>query len=143
MSFEVGDKIKLKDYSPIGFLTYDGTYFDSTQMGKFRGETLEVYKVIEDFGPGRYKYYTIGNQYTWCEDWMELVDNKKNMNIREKFALSFKKEPEKSFQKAGITDGNDVLTNDGQIIFLSWLLKKNGEAFKTEVVDDLLKKDEE
>ncbi len=71
---------------------------------------------------------------------LELITNNKiNMDMKEKFALAFKKEPEKSFRKAGITNGDDFLTTDGQSIFLSWLLKKNGEDFKKEVVDDLLK----
>ncbi len=61
-----------------------------------------------------------------------------NMNITEKFALMFKAEPQKSFIKAGITDSNDVLTADGTTVFLSWLLKKNADAFKTEVVDPML-----
>lgn len=60
------------------------------------------------------------------------------MSIKESFALAFKNEPEKSFRKAGITNGDDFLTEDGQTIFLSWLLKQNGEAFKKEVVDALL-----
>lgn len=65
----------------------------------------------------------------------------KIMTITNKFALAFKKEPEKSFIKAGITDNEGFLTVDGGKIFLSWLLKKNGDAFKAEVVDDLLKED--
>ncbi len=63
------------------------------------------------------------------------------MDIKEKFQLAFKSEPEKSFRKAGVTNGDDYLTDDGQKIFLSWLLKKHGTEFKTEVVDELLKED--
>jgi len=33
-------------------------------------------------------------------------------NVTEKFALAFKKEPERSFRKAGITNGDDILTPD-------------------------------
>jgi hypothetical protein len=55
-----------------------------------------------------------------------------------KFLLAFKSEPDRSFRKAGITNGDDFLTDDGQKIFLSWLLKKHGDDFKTAVVDDLL-----
>lgn len=67
------------------------------------------------------------------------ITNKNNMNIKDKFLLAFKKEPEKSFRLAEITNGDDFLTEDGQKIFLSWLLKNHGEEFKTAVVDDLLK----
>ena len=60
------------------------------------------------------------------------------MNIKEKFALAFiKGEPEKSFRKTGITNGDDFLTEDGEKVFLGWLLKKHGEEFKKDVVDDL------
>lgn len=65
--------------------------------------------------------------------------NNNNMTtLKEKFTLAFKAEPEKSFRKAGITNGDDFLTADGQNIFLSWLLKKHGDDFKKEVVDGLL-----
>jgi hypothetical protein len=61
------------------------------------------------------------------------------MNILEKFTIALKSEPEKTFRKTGITNGDYFLTTDGEKIFLSWLLKKNGELFKTEVADGLLK----
>lgn len=70
-----------------------------------------------------------------------LINNKINMNIIEKFALAFKSEPEKTFRKAGITNGDDLFTDDGQKVFLSWLLKKHGEDFKKEVVDEILKEE--
>lgn len=76
--------------------------------------------------------------YVTDED-IQLIDNNNNMDIKEKFLLAFKSEPEKTFRKAGITGANDFLTEDGQKVFLSWLLKKNGEAFKSEVVDELVK----
>ena len=62
----------------------------------------------------------------------------KSMNIKEKFLTSLKKEPKKSFRKAEITNGDDMLTEDGKVIFLSWLLNKHGEEFKKEVVDELV-----
>ena len=61
------------------------------------------------------------------------------MNIKEKFVLAITPEPQKSFRKAGITNGDDLLTEDGMNIFLSWLLKKNQDDFKEKVVDGLLK----
>jgi hypothetical protein len=66
------------------------------------------------------------------------------MNIKEKFVLALTKEPQKSFRKAGITNGDDILTDEGTKVFLSWLLhKKYADEFKTEVVNELLKKEEE
>lgn len=90
--------------------------------------------------PGQVIYQTSD----WCTGWsrQEIMSraieykNKPFMSsIKEQFVLAFKSEPEKSFRIKGITNGDDMLTSDGQQIFLSWLLKKNGEAFKAEVVD--------
>jgi len=63
-------------------------------------------------------------------------------DIKEKFITLFLTEPKKSFRKAGITDGDNLITEDGTKIFLSWLLEKHGDDFKKEVVDELLKKEE-
>ena len=67
------------------------------------------------------------------------TENKK-MDIKEKFILAITAEPKKSFRKAGITNGDDILTEEGIKIFLSWLLhNKFSEDFKKEVVDNFLK----
>ena len=58
-----------------------------------------------------------------------------SMSLKEKFALVLTSEPFKSFRKKGITNGDNILTSDGRDIFLSYLLEKNKDAFKTEVVD--------
>lgn len=63
---------------------------------------------------------------------------KKLMDLKSKFTGLFLQEPEKTFRKAGITTEGGELTEDGQEIFLQWLLKLNGDAFKTEVVDPIL-----
>lgn len=69
--------------------------------------------------------------------------NNNNMNIQEKFVLAITKEPNKSFRKAGVTNGDDILTDEGAKVFLSWLLhSKYAEEFKTAVVDDMLKEAE-
>ena len=73
---------------------------------------------------------------------VESVLELKNMNIKEQFALCITPEPQKSFRKVGITNGDNFLTEDGQKVFLSWLLNKNADAFKKEVVDDMLKEQE-
>lgn len=68
----------------------------------------------------------------------------KNMTLKEKFVLSLTKEPKKSFRKAGITNGDDLITDEGSRIFLSYLLhEKFANDFKKEIVDDMLKKEEE
>jgi|ERR1035437_2623526 hypothetical protein len=64
-------------------------------------------------------------------------NEKKTMSIKESFISVFLTEPEKSYRKAGITNGDGLLTCDGRDIFLTWLLKQYPN-FKTEVVDSIL-----
>ena len=66
-----------------------------------------------------------------------------NMTLKERFLLTFMKEPQKSFRKAGITNGDDLLTDEGSRVFISWLLHTKFSAeFKSEVVDEILKEQE-
>ena len=60
------------------------------------------------------------------------------MSIIESFAQLVKSEPQKSFRKAGITNGEDLLTDEGIKVFLTWLLNRNADDFKNEVVTPLL-----
>lgn len=83
-----------------------------------------------------------------CTNQWELVTNNNLSNfmasIKEKFNLLFVSEPEKTFLKAGIIATTDSsLTEDGKSIFLSWLLKKHGTEFKKEIVDEIIKEEEE
>jgi hypothetical protein len=65
------------------------------------------------------------------------------MNLKEKFVLAIISEPKKSFRKAGITNGDDFLTDEGTKIFLTWLLhNKFADEFKKDVVDGILKEKE-
>lgn len=64
------------------------------------------------------------------------------MDLKEKFLLGIKSEPQKSFRKAGITNGDDMLTQEGSQVFLVWLLEKHGAEFKKEVVDSILEEEE-
>lgn len=123
MKFKVGDRVRAKRNAPYYVTTngWEGTV-KSVDNNHFQAD---------HFNHLEYEHF-------------ELISstNKSTMNIKEKFALAFKQEPEKSFRKAGITNGDDLLTEDGRQIFESWLLKKHGDEFKKEVVDDLLKDEE-
>lgn len=79
-----------------------------------------------------------GNSCSGClsDIHFELLNNN-TINMKEKFLSLFLKEPEKSFRKAGITGDSGFLTDEGQAVFLQYLLSKHGEEFKKEVVDDL------
>jgi hypothetical protein len=100
------------------------------------------YKVMAVSGSCIYLEET-GNE-SWTSSYFEIISNNSitNMTLAQKLALAFKSEPEKSFIKAGITNMDGTFTTEGQTVFLAWLLKKNGEAFKTEVVDVLIKEEE-
>ncbi len=129
--FKVGDRFKV-----VGGLTAN-THCE--------GDTGVVVKV---HGNNKYdlKWDKDGTYTTyWTNDNdMKLISSSNMKTLKEKFALKFKKEPEKSFIKAGILDMNENLTEEGREVFESYLLKKFGEDFKTEVVDPILsEKDEE
>ena len=84
-----------------------------------------------------------GIEYSYVpESSLEQIGSPKTkiMNIKEKFVLVITPEPKKSFRKANITDGDDILTEDGTKVFLTWLLhNKYSEEFKKDVVDEILK----
>lgn len=84
-----------------------------------------------------------GSRDTWWyrEVDIKLINNIKTMNTLQKFALIFKSEPQKSYRKAGITNGDDVITDEGMKIYLTYLLNKDTN-FKAEIVDELLKEEE-
>lgn len=64
-------------------------------------------------------------------------------NLKEKFAMWLTGEPNKSFRKAGVTNGEDMLTEQGKSVFMAWLLHKvHAIEFKKDVVDELLKEED-
>lgn len=82
-----------------------------------------------------------GNMCHCISDWNLITKKGTNImpDLKKDFALLFVAEPEKTFRKTGLTDNTDMLTPDGQTIFLSWLLNSKYAAdFKTEVADKLL-----
>jgi hypothetical protein len=118
MKFKKGDKVRRKVGTGDCYSAIEGV----------------AYIIDDDFSIGSKE----GNKCSCTGDWELVTNNITNMSIIQKFALAFKKEPEKSFVKAGITNSDDFLTEDGLKIFLAWMLKKHGEEFKTDVVDGLL-----
>lgn len=69
-------------------------------------------------------------------------NNQSTMNLKEKFLLALKSEPEKSFRRLGITNGDDMLTTEGTELFLNFLFEKNKTEFKKEVVDSIIAEEE-
>ncbi len=87
-------------------------------------------------------------KHTWIfhEGDVDLVESKSpitNMSLLEKAKLAFKSEPEKSFIKVGVMDSQENLTTEGTALLLQFLLEKNKDVFKTEIVDPILKEIED
>lgn len=90
------------------------------------------------------RYYLKGSTSGWELKNLKLIKKQKIMSsLSEKFALALTPEPQKSFRKAGITNGDNILTDEGAKIFLTWVLGKNQDAFKKEVVDGILEAQKE
>lgn len=123
--FKVGDKVRC--------------VWNDNGTNEYIGEEGKIINVhISD----KYPYTVDFSSCDFKAEELELISNKNIiMNLVEKFQIALKSEPEKSFLKADIIDSSGVLTSDGQKVFFSWLLKKYGEDFKKEIVDDLLKED--
>ncbi len=123
MKFKVGDKVRCH-YNDNG----------SNECVGMEGEITYV-----SSSKVSYPYnVSFSTSSLFSEKELELINNNKIMSLVKKFTLAFKKEPEKSFNKSGITDDNDILTTEGSQVFLGWLLKKFGDDFKKEVVDPIL-----
>ena len=100
----------------------------------------QIFTITQDRTDG----YFSADGYPWFHqdsllDISTLIINNNMTKLTEAFSLAFKSEPEKSFRKAGITNGDDLLTDDGTKVFLGWLLNQNKAQFKTDVVDGILK----
>jgi len=130
--FKIGDKVKIIDNSNYSSLPMgkEGVIINYNYNDGYR------YYIV-DFGYGSYQTM-IGYQLALVDKKL-IINEEKNMNVREKFILAVTPEPKKSFRKAGITDGDDFLTDEGVKVFLTWLLhNKYSAEFKKDVVDDIL-----
>lgn len=126
--FKVGDSVKLKNNQSCNSAEVDVIYQVQKCPKGAKNQPLGV-------GFDR-------NNLCHCQPSWELITSNNNQtNSMEKFKAMMKKEPMKSFYKAGLTDSNDVLTTEGKDVFLNFLLAKNQDAFKTEVADLMLAED--
>ena len=128
--FEVGDKVKCIDIGDKGFGWKLGFEFVIGKIDRYPG-TNDVL------------WHQETNSYGIYANSVELITNNKTImeNVKEKFLALFIKEPEKTFRKAGITNGDGFLTEEGQSVFLGYLLNKHGVDFKKEVVDEIVKEE--
>lgn len=105
------------------------------------GEYIGMEGSVISVGSCEYKYrYSVSFCSAGFSD-EELKLTKNYMNTKEKFALIFKGEPEKSLRKAGLTNGDDLATEEGVQLYVSYLMKKD-KTFLDEVVVPILKEEE-
>ncbi len=138
LELQVGDVVEVLDFrgstdSPSWVYQMDSTV----------GGTYTVSSVASSNIP---KCASLGTGYAYNQKWLKLIKKKdgtlistKNMtSLIEKAKLAYKKEPEKSFIKAGIKNMSGDLTPDGEKVFMQFLFKQNETEFKKEVVDPIL-----
>lgn len=123
-NLNIGDRVRRINGENSGMKDGDTGVVTSVDQGK--------YCDVKNDRTGR-----VGNHHQ--ENFVLISTNYNTMNLLEQAKLAFKGEPEKSFIKAGVLDSNKNLTTDGQQLFLTYLLKKHGEDFKTTVIDPIIK----
>lgn len=145
--FRVGDRVRFKPghlpSSSQGFHSESEEF--TVKCVNNDGNNAYLFTQNEASSRGAYGDICSCGKHRWVEqsDDIEIIGTKlTNMNLKEKMALVFKGEPQKSFIKAGIMNSDETLTSDGKDVFMAWLLKQNGDAFKTEVVDPILADEE-
>lgn len=116
-------------------------------VGEIHSDKFFLWQDERDGSCGEKKPISRGKKYSWCiyldnAEINRIIYIPTTMSLVKKFSDLFIQEPQKTFRNAGVTDSSDMLTEDGQKIFLSWLLSKNQEAFKTEVVDKIVDKED-
>lgn len=68
--------------------------------------------------------------------------SKKSMDLIGKMKMALLGEPEKSLMKAGVIDDRQELTDDGVVLFITWLFGKNKKEFTEEIVKKILGEEE-
>jgi len=121
---KVGDAVKCiseksTNYNRIGEVSFVGEDY------------LELRYDDGELGKGKFKYYQLITRNP-----INTVVSK-IMGVKESFIVGLTPEPQKSYRKAGITNGDGLLTDDGVKVFLTYLLEKTPE-FKTDIVDGIL-----
>lgn len=123
-----------------------GIYGSKNNQPDWEGIALSHYRPISinvDIKKN-YDNYDIKSYAYLTPTYIKLIkSNKKSMNFIQKLKEATLKEPEKSFRKCGITGSDGELTSDGKDVFLQWLFDQNKETFNKEVVQPILKAEED
>lgn len=119
--FKVGDKLR------------------QVKAGNDSGEIGQITEIIAITPEGKYE----ANDSFWTENYLienfELItNNKSNMSLTQKFINAFKPEPYMTFREKGITNSDDMLTEEGKDLYINWQFKKDAATFKTDVADKIV-----
>lgn len=135
MKYKVGQRFTT-NHNPSQFGGCVFEIYDIDVCGEFPYRVKIVKK--QSCSKGR---ASIGYTTSWkdCGD-MNIIRGKSTRmtSLKSVYKSIKRKEPEKSFHKAGIIDDNDDLTQEGEELFLGFLLEQNKDAFKKEVVDGII-----
>lgn len=138
----VGDKVKIKPSDCSD--SFEG------YIGEIDSLAFYVWQDEKDGAKGYFYPSTRGFKYSWYvrkadDGTVEVLSSKKNImtNVLEKFKVSLLPEPEKTFRKLGLIDGDNMLTNDGTTLMMNFLLNKHKKEFNDEVVSKLVDEKEE
>ena len=124
--FKIGDKVEC--------LNFD--------LGHY-GQSGSVISIDEDGNLCvRYNDGYVTTNYARNFELINRTNNNKTMNIKEKFVLSFLKEPNKTYRKLGITNGDDLLTVEGSEIYKNWRFQQDQHKFYDEVAKLMLEEQE-
>lgn len=145
--FTVGDKFVLK---PDSFLAENPGECSSFMDGK-KPEYLQIVEITAEGNISWTAHHSDGTRYDSCHGHKVTIhtilpyksNSSENMSIKESFKQLFLKEPQKTFRKLGITDGDNELTAEGSQIFLQYLLGKYEDDFKITVCDPLVAEQKE
>ena len=138
---QVGDRVQRVKDNHQGFYPGDrGVIINikaPTPQSNYNNRILSVDVRMDKDGLNSY-----GNDSINLEVISSNSTTKMTMTLKDKFALVFKGEPEKSLIKAGIMNADESLTNEGRELWTAFLVKKFGNEFKKEVVDPILAEEE-
>jgi hypothetical protein len=146
-----------KENSCLNILDYDGAiyyaskgFYQTTEPYKSKYAFITSDEFVRDWGKtlpmdalldAPYADFKLAEypQTIWTR--VDKLKQNKMTNLIEKAKLLVMSEPQKSFRKSGITDGDDQLTQEGKELFINWLFKKNQDEFNKEIVQPLLAED--
>lgn len=130
--FKVGDEVVVKKVTH----TKDSDGCDRSKA-IYIGKVFKVVCNTAHFYPYLYHLENTGGT-DWVEEELELKN--KIMNVKDLYLSLFVSEPQKSRQKAGIVDKDNMPTEDGLKMMVKWLLDNNPNVadFDAKVVQPII-----